>query len=133
MAEAAGLRWTRLPVSHAFHSPLVAPAAGVFGEWLAGQDLAPITRRVVSTVTGEPLTPRTDLRALLRRQITEPVRFLQAVEEAAREVDLFVEVGPGRVLTGLCREIARTTPRLSCDDLMTRPAPAGPTPAGARV
>lgn len=100
-ADRAGTRWSRLPVSHAFHSPLVEPAAGVFGGWLAGADFAPIGRRVISTVTGAALAADADVRELLRRQITAPVLFAPAVELAAKEVDLFVEVGPGRVLSGL--------------------------------
>ncbi|WP_169979379.1 type I polyketide synthase [Microbispora sp. H10836] len=100
-ASDAGLNWTPLAVSHAFHSPLVAPAAEAFGAYLAGQEFGPVGRRIVSTVTGEDLPPVADLRELLRRQITEPVRFTQAVERAAKDVALFVEVGPGRVLTGL--------------------------------
>ncbi|GAA3037120.1 type I polyketide synthase [Streptosporangium longisporum] len=97
----AGLRWTRLAVSHAFHSPLVAPAADALGAALTGETFRPVERRVVSTVTERELPADTDVVALLRRQITEPVRFVQAVEIAAKDVDLFVEVGPGRVLTGL--------------------------------
>ncbi|MFI2077430.1 type I polyketide synthase [Streptomyces triculaminicus] len=100
-AREAGVGCTRLPVSHAFHSPLVAPAAEAFGDWLAGVDFAATDRRIVSTVTGRALAPGTDVPALLRRQITDPVLFAQAVELAAKDVDLFVEVGPGRVLSGL--------------------------------
>ncbi|MFC7545989.1 SDR family NAD(P)-dependent oxidoreductase [Plantactinospora sp. GCM10030261] len=98
---AAGVTATPLNVSHAFHSPQVAPAADAFGAALTEYTFGPLRRRVVSTVTGEPLAPDTDLPALLRRQITDPVLFSQAVAEAATGVDLFVEVGPGRVLTGL--------------------------------
>ncbi|MCX0241703.1 type I polyketide synthase [Streptomyces drozdowiczii] len=92
---------TRLPVSHAFHSPLVAPAAESFGSWLDGRAHPAPGRRVISTVTGDELTPDTSVPDLLRRQITAPVRFSQAVARAAGDVDLFVEVGPGRVLSGL--------------------------------
>ncbi|HEX2315708.1 MAG TPA: type I polyketide synthase [Thermomonospora sp.] len=104
-AEHAGLRWTALPVSHAFHSPLVAPAADALGEWLTGERFGRLTGRVVSTVTGEPLEPHTDVAALLRRQITAPVLFAPAVALAAKDIDLFVEVGPGRVLSGLAPEV----------------------------
>jgi enediyne polyketide synthase len=100
-AREAGLTANRLPVSHAFHSPLVAPAANAFGAALATESFGPVGRRVVSTVTGEVLAPDTDVAALLHRQITDPVLFSQAVALAAKDVDLFVEVGPGRVLTGL--------------------------------
>src|SRR5690606_27953091 len=81
-AADAGLTWTSLAVSHAFHSPLVAPAAEAFGAQLEGESFAPLTRRVISTVTGMELGRDTDVAALLRRQITEPVRFTQAVELA---------------------------------------------------
>ncbi|MCI0383198.1 type I polyketide synthase [Streptomyces sp. CNQ085] len=100
-AAAAGVGCTRLAVSHAFHSPLVAPAAGSFGDWLAGARLGEVGARVVSTVTGGELARDTDLAGLLRRQITDPVLFTQAVTAAAQDVDLFVEVGPGRVLSSL--------------------------------
>ncbi|WP_433241394.1 SDR family NAD(P)-dependent oxidoreductase [Streptosporangium sp. CA-135522] len=104
-AADAGLRSTRLSVSHAFHSPLVAPAAEAFGAQLAGEEFGRIERQVVSTVTGEMLAPDTDVPALLRRQITDPVLFTQAVEVAAKDIDLFVEVGPGRVLSGLAADV----------------------------
>jgi enediyne polyketide synthase len=100
-AAEAGLTPTRLAVSHAFHSELVAPAAAAFGAVLAGEAFEPLRRRVVSTVTGDALPPETDVAALLRRQITDPVLFSQAVALAAKDIDLFVEVGPGRVLSGL--------------------------------
>ncbi|MDN3354735.1 type I polyketide synthase [Actinomadura sp. DC4] len=100
-AEAAGVSWTRLRVSHAFHSPLVAPAADTFAGRLSEERFGSIDRRVVSTVLGEALAPDTDIPELLRRQITEPVLFAQALALAAKDVDLFVEVGPGQVLSGL--------------------------------
>ncbi|MEO3867447.1 SDR family NAD(P)-dependent oxidoreductase [Nonomuraea sp. B12E4] len=104
-AAEAGVVWTRLAVSHAFHSPLVAPAAEVLGGYLAEEDFGTVEGRVVSTVTGEQVRRDADLPALLREQITAPVRFAEAVEAAAAEVDLFIEVGPGRVLTGLATAI----------------------------
>ncbi|MEV7008605.1 type I polyketide synthase [Streptosporangium sp. NPDC051022] len=100
-AVAEGLQWTPLRVSHAFHSPLVAPAADAFGARLAGEEFGQVGLRIISTVTGEALAADTDIPALLRDQITDPVLFSQAVELAAKDIDLFVEVGPGRVLSGL--------------------------------
>ncbi|MFC9863821.1 MULTISPECIES: type I polyketide synthase [unclassified Streptomyces] len=100
-AGQAGVTCTRLPVSHAFHSPLVAPAADSFGDWLDEARLDEVERRVVSTVTGEELESDADLAKLLRQQITDPVLFTQAVRSAAADVDLFIEVGPGRVLSGM--------------------------------
>ncbi|HEY3734440.1 MAG TPA: type I polyketide synthase [Streptosporangiaceae bacterium] len=104
-AGAAGLTWTLLPVSHAFHSELVAPAADVFGAWLAEATFGRVDRRIISTVTGQALPPDADVPGLLRRQITAPVLFAQAIELAAKDIDLFIEVGPGRVLSGLATEV----------------------------
>jgi enediyne polyketide synthase len=96
-----GVGCTPLTVSHAFHSPLLATAADVFGTWLDDTRFGPVRGRVLSTVTGQELAEDTDLRKLLHRQIIEPVLFTRAVQEAARDVDLFVEVGPGQVLSSL--------------------------------
>ncbi|MFI9328653.1 type I polyketide synthase [Kitasatospora sp. NPDC052868] len=114
-AAAAGVTATRINVSHAFHSPLVEPAAGAMTDRLAEFDFAPPVRTVVSTVTGEPVEPAADLRALLRDQVLLPVRFHEAAAKAAAEADLVIEVGPGRVLTGLLAEIAPGRPVLPTD------------------
>jgi enediyne polyketide synthase len=101
LARNGGLDARRLAVSHAFHSPLVAPAADAFAGVVRAEAFAPLERRIVSTVTGEVLPADVDIPALLHRQITDPVLFRQAVSRAAQGVDLFVEVGPGRVLANL--------------------------------
>ncbi|HEV2765806.1 MAG TPA: acyltransferase domain-containing protein, partial [Pyrinomonadaceae bacterium] len=107
--EARGFRCTTLRVSHAFHSPLVAPAVPRFAAHLAREEFRKPGRAVVSTVTGARLTGDEDLRALLCRQVTEPVRFAEAFREARSEgVDLWLEVGPGRALTGLAAESGET-------------------------
>ncbi len=115
-ARDAGYGAGRLPVSHAFHSPLVAGAAEVFGKSIDGQDWAPLTGRVMSTVTGELLPADADLTRLLRDQITDPVLFQPALALAAKEVDLFIEVGPGRVLSGLAAAADLRAVALDTDD-----------------
>ncbi|GAA1011001.1 polyketide synthase [Acrocarpospora pleiomorpha] len=113
-AAAAGVTFTLLRVSHAFHSPLVAPAAAAFAAKLDRDAFGQIGARIVSTVTGDALAADTDVPALLRLQITEPVQFAQAVELAAKDIDLFVEVGPGRVLSGLATAVTGV-PAVSMD------------------
>src|SRR5581483_6928146 len=103
-ARARGLRAVRLPVSHAFHSPLVAAAVPALAAHLARVEPRPPRRRVCSPVTGTWLAAETDLRALLCRQVTSAVRFLDALRAAAAEVDLWLEVGPGTVLASLLAE-----------------------------
>ncbi|MEO5876360.1 MAG: type I polyketide synthase [Streptosporangiaceae bacterium] len=113
-AAVAGLAWNPLRVSHAFHSPLVAPAADALAAGLAAETPGRVRRPVISTVTGEVLASNTDVPALLHRQLTEPVLFAQALELAAKDLDLLVEVGPGRVLAGLAPAVT-DVPALALD------------------
>jgi enediyne polyketide synthase len=109
LAAGAGLAATRIPVSHAFHSPGMARVAAEFGNYLAEVTFRPLTRTVFSSVTGEALEPGTDLRRLLVRHILEPVHFAQGLGRMAG-ADLLVEVGPGRVLSALAAAISPGTP-----------------------
>lgn len=113
-AQAAGMTAVTLPVSHAFHSPLVAASAGPLAACLADQKIRPPARRVISTVTGSALAPDTDVRALLLHQITAPVRFAEVARALAAEADLLLEVGPGQVLGRLASEVVQV-PVVSLD------------------
>lgn len=114
-ARARGVGATRIAVSHAFHSPAVEPAAEAMAGPLGRVGFDRLVRPVVSTVTGDVLHGGEDLAELLRDQIVLPVRFREAAEQVARRCDLLVEVGPGRVLTGLAGQIAPGTPVLAMD------------------
>ncbi|MEK6251313.1 MAG: ACP S-malonyltransferase [Actinomycetota bacterium] len=98
----------RLRVVGAFHSPLMRDAVPVFDRYLAEEDFGMLQRPVYSTITGAELEPGAGQRALLVRQMTEPVRFLDAVQDAVDGTDLLLEVGPGRMLSGLVAEFAET-------------------------
>jgi enediyne polyketide synthase len=114
-ALAEGITATRVNVSHAFHSPLVTPAADAMTERLAEMSFARLMGKVFSTVTGAALAADADLRALLREQVLKPVRFHEAAAKAVAGADLALEVGPGRVLTGLLNQISPETPAISTD------------------
>ncbi|MFI6684106.1 SDR family NAD(P)-dependent oxidoreductase [Streptomyces sp. NPDC050485] len=114
-ATGQGLSAIGIPVSHAFHSEAVAPAATAFRDHLRGERFAPLTRAMVSTVTGAALPAATDVPELLTRQVLEPVRFTEAVHTMAKEVDLFIEVGPGQILRRLAAEIAPAVPAVSLE------------------
>jgi enediyne polyketide synthase len=103
-AQGRGWRAVKLPVSHAFHTPLVAAAAPVLAQQLLQERMEAPQRHVVSTVSGAALRPEDDLRDLLCRQVTSPVKFIEAVTTAANGLDLFIEVGPGQVLAGLAAD-----------------------------
>ncbi len=101
LAKARGIAATQLPVAHAFHSPLMRPAAKRLAEQLCRERFRPVSRRVLSTVTGTWIDQEEDLRALLVQQLTSPVRFTEVLAQAAQAADLLLEVGPGQVLTRL--------------------------------
>ncbi len=100
-ALARGWQSVMLPVSHAFHSPLMEEAVPLLREALRADTPAPLHRAVLSTVTGTPLSKETDVTALLCAQLTGPVRFSEAFAAAQAGIDLWLELGPGQVLTGL--------------------------------
>jgi enediyne polyketide synthase len=110
-----GINAARIAVSHAFHSPLVAPAAAGLDRYLAGKPFAALSRPVFSTVSGDVLPVDCDLRELLVRQVREPVQFSAALAGLSREVDALIEVGPGRVLSGLAEAIAPDVPVVPLD------------------
>ncbi len=103
-ARARGLEATLLSTSHAFHSPLMRPAEAGLLEKARAMPFGPPRRRVLSTVTGRALEPQADLPRLLAEQLTRPVRFAEALAQAEPTPDLWIEVGPGHVLTRLVRE-----------------------------
>lgn len=93
-----------LNVSHAFHSPLMSEAAALLADGLRDEEFRRLKGKVVSTINGAALPAEEDLRELLCRQLTAPVRFVEAAKAAASEVDFFIEVGPGKILGGLVAE-----------------------------
>jgi malonyl CoA-acyl carrier protein transacylase len=104
-AEELGLRAMILPVTGAFHSPMMASAACGFAAALADVEVRPGHGTVVSAVTTAPFE---DVRRQLVEALTMPVRWREtmlALHE--RGVSRFVEVGPGRVLTGLVKRTIR--------------------------
>jgi enediyne polyketide synthase len=113
-ARAAGLTAVRLPVSHAFHSPLVADSLPALSRAIDAEEFRPLKRTVASTVTGSRLEPDDDLGALLLKQMTSPVRFMGAVRSVSDVVGLWVEVGPGHVLGRLARDLVEC-PVISVD------------------
>jgi acyl transferase domain-containing protein len=100
--EADGVKVKLLPVACAFHSPVIAVAGEVFAEDLAATELHAPAFPVWSNVTAEPY-PAGDVDAvhrLLAEQVVSGVRFVDQVEAMyAAGVRVFVEAGPGRVLT----------------------------------
>jgi [acyl-carrier-protein] S-malonyltransferase len=97
-----------LNVSGAFHSPLMEPARDAFAEALNEVALDDPRFPVVANAKAQSVRDRTTARELLIAQLTEPVRWVGCMHEAASlagDDAMFVEIGPGKVLTGLLRRI----------------------------
>ncbi len=107
LAKQAGAKMVRpLPVSGAFHSPLMAAAEAGLREALEAVEFKDPGFIVVSNVTAEPVSDAGTARSTLVRQLTAPVRWTEGIQRIAREgIGDFVELGPGKVLTGLLRRI----------------------------
>jgi [acyl-carrier-protein] S-malonyltransferase len=100
-AKELGLRATELDVTGAFHSPLMASAVPEFERALAATTFTTPRTMVVSAVTAQPFT---DPRRELAEALTMPVRWRETML-TLRELgaERFIDVGPGRVLTGLAK------------------------------
>ena len=107
-----------LPVSAPFHSPLMAPVREGMAPLLAELPISDPCVPVVCNVDARPLEKAADVRDALLRQIDAPVRWVESVECLAGElgIESFVEVGPGKVLSGLIRRIAREAKTASVGD-----------------
>jgi [acyl-carrier-protein] S-malonyltransferase len=98
----------KLNVSAPFHCALMMPAQERLAADLAGLSLDDLRVPLVSNVDATEITKARDARDSLVRQVCLPVRWLESVELLIREgVESFVEVGPGKVLSGLMRHISR--------------------------
>ncbi len=101
-------RAVMLPVSAPFHCTLMAPAAQSMARALADTDIRPPMVSVVSNVTGQGVRDPGDIRRLLVDQITSMVRWRDSVHWMREQgVDEMVEIGAGKVLSGLVRRIEK--------------------------
>lgn len=108
--RAAGAKRTvPLNVSGPFHSPLLASAGEELGRALAAVKFRELRIPYVTNVTAQPVEDIRLAPELLMRQVSSPVRWQQSMEYMlASGVDTFVEIGPGRTLTGFLRKIDRS-------------------------
>jgi [acyl-carrier-protein] S-malonyltransferase len=106
-----------LPVSAPFHCALMAPAQEKLEKDLAKTQFANLKFPLATNVDADTITKGEEARDALVRQVTMPVRWQESVRLLIDEgVNTFVEVGPGRVLTGLLRQIERSVGALNIED-----------------
>ena len=115
-----------LKVSAPFHCALMAPAAKVVADELSKVGVRPLDFPVVANVDARPNTEPTRVKELLVRQVDGAVRWEQAVRLMHMEgITHAIEIGPGKVLAGLCRRIAKEMKVHSVGDVAGVDAVAG--------
>ena len=107
-AKALGARAIPLNVSAPFHCPLMAPAADAMAQALAEAEIAAPVTPLVANITARPVSDPEAIRRLLVEQVTGRVRWRESIDWMATEgaVTRFVELGAGKVLTGMAKRIA---------------------------
>ena len=107
MMEAGAKRALPLPVSGAFHSPLMEPARLELAEAIDKTPFQAPACPVYQNVTALPSSDPEVIKANLLKQLTSPVRWTQTVQNMVADgADYFLEIGPGTVLQGLVGRIA---------------------------
>ncbi|AEH48621.1 ACP S-malonyltransferase [Parageobacillus thermoglucosidasius] len=116
--ERGAKRVIPLEVSGPFHSLLMKPAASHLQDVLNTIAIRDAEIPVIANVTAQPVVKKEEILRLLIEQLYSPVRWEQSVETMIRlGVDTFVEIGPGKVLSGLVKKISRNVRVYAVNDL----------------
>lgn len=106
MKEAGAKRCMPLKVSGPFHTSMLEEAGKKLAEELEHVTVGELTAPYISNVTAEYVLDREEVKGLLKRQISSPVRWQQSVELMAAEgVNTFIEIGPKKTLSGFLKKI----------------------------
>ena len=121
LAEAGAKRVIPLNVSGPFHSQMLVPAGEKLYDFLQGVDVAEGFAPYYCNADAEEITDAAKVKELLKRQVYSSVRWQQTIENMIADgVDTFIEVGPGKTLTGFMKKINRevkSTNIATVDDL----------------
>jgi [acyl-carrier-protein] S-malonyltransferase len=108
LKQAGAKRIIPLAVSAPFHCPLMRPAADKLGAELNKIEIKDAQIPIVANVTADYVTKASEIKDLLIKQVTSPVLWEESVKKmAGNGITKFVEVGPGKVLSGLIKKIER--------------------------
>lgn len=115
--QAVAKRVIKLKVSAPFHCALMKPAQDRLAQDLERLDFKEPAMPVVTNVDARATTAPDELRDALVRQVSAPVRWVDSMQLLIEQsVDTFVEVGPGKVLSGLMRQISRDVKTLNVEN-----------------
>jgi [acyl-carrier-protein] S-malonyltransferase len=115
--EAGAKRAIPLEVSGPFHSSLMKPAAGQLREVLDELDMKDALIPVIANVSAKPMTTADEIKENLLEQLYSPVLWEDSIVKMIDlGVDTFIEIGPGKVLSGLIKKINRSVKTFSISD-----------------
>lgn len=119
LSDAGAKRVIPLPVSGAFHSQLMAPAVQAFHDFLTPISFEDAVIPILLNRTAQQETRASVLKDNLPKQIQSSVQWVKIIEHMQDSCNLFVEIGPGRVLSGLTKKINRSNHIQSVSDMST--------------
>lgn len=118
LADEGARRVVPLKVSGPFHSKMLEGAGAKLGEALEPVSIHPAQIPYITNVTADYVTDPSRVKDYLIRQVSSPVRWQQSVERMIADgADTFIEIGPGKTLSGFLRKINRELKAVSIDKL----------------
>jgi len=116
--EAGAKRAMMLEVGGAFHSPLMESAGDALGSYLDSIAIGDPVTPVVANVTAQKVLSGDEIRSLLKAQVTAPVKWAQTMDYLVQNgVSRLIEIGPGKVLSGLAKRDMKPESLISLDTL----------------
>ena len=108
----------KLPVSAPFHCKLMSSATKIMQREISSLEFKSPKVDIISNVTSEPVNEISDIKKLLINQIEKPVRWREIINYMIKKkINKFIEIGPGKVLSGLVKRINRNAELIQINDL----------------
>jgi [acyl-carrier-protein] S-malonyltransferase len=108
----------KLPVSAPFHCKLMNSATKIMEGEISNLEFKSPTTDIISNVTSEPVNEISEIKKLLINQIEKPVRWREIINYMInKNINKFIEIGPGKVLSGLVKRINRNAELIQINDL----------------
>jgi len=118
LSAAGAKRCVALKVSGPFHSEMLAGAGEKLGEVLQDMEVCDICIPYIANVTADYVTDKNQVKELLTKQVSSSVRWQQTIERMLADgVDTFVEIGPGKTLSGFMRKINKDVKTINIEKL----------------
>ena len=114
----ANIKNVKLPVTAPFHCELMNEATKIMCKEITNYEFKAPKNHIISNVTAKPTNDPNEIKSLLIQQIEKPVRWRETViNMIGSNVQKFIEIGPGKVLSGLVKRIDRNVKLIQVNDI----------------